>query len=304
MTKHLFSYKYKVMCEIKKLSICATQDMSMDIRITMVLLFVTCGGGTSFYGPCNTTDMYLVTVSTEDTITHEVRVDSKNFSTYQRLNNASWNDLGKQHKNWTLEQIFSLHTLLTQGIRSTFAGVHVIVSLIYVLNPLRTNSNRLLCINDTLISNHTFDKAYFWRPHQKSGQNVVSIIRNYTEHERNYTIPYKIIELLGNGTLNCTCTNPEGQTTIKNKGLNCTCRNSTIGHLPRSTVNFTFGSSCGTVESNVSISLYDWDDDEHHVRNITVIYVFIFIIICSLCVVCIFKFRERIWRLIDRGLSR
>lgn len=275
--------------------------MDVCIRTTVILVSAMCIAA-SYYGPCNTTDMYLVTVSTEDAITHEVQLDSKNVSTYRRSNNASWNDLGKQHKNWTLEQMFSLHALLAQGIRSAFVETRVVVSLIYVLNPLRGNSNRLLCINDTLISNHTFDKAYFWKPLQKSGQNVVSIVKNYTEHEGNYTIPYKIVELLGNGTLNCTCTNSEGQTTVKSKGLNCTHRNSTVGHMSRPTVHFTFGSSCETIRGNMSIFLYDWDDDETRARNGTIASVVIVVIVILLCIVCVFKFRERLRMLVGRYL--
>lgn len=293
------SYKYEMMRRIK---IHCERTRKMDLRtcIAALLFPIAFSSVTLFYGPCNTTNIYLVTVNDGDTITHELQMNCKNFSTYQRTENASWSDVGQKYKNWTLEQMFALQALLTEDIRKSFGGSNAVVSLVYVLNSWRTNSNRLLCINDTLISNHTRDAATYWRPTETSGKTLVSAIENYTEYEKNYTILYKLTELLGNATLNCTCTHPNGTDIIQNKTLNCTERNFTTGHASRPMTNFSLGASCGTVEGNISLALYDLDDDSTHSRNATIVSVFVVLILFLSLGICIFVFRERLRALVIR----
>lgn len=274
--------------------------MTLHTYTAIVLFWFTSTTVTIFYGPCNTSDVLLTTVDDGNGVTHELQVDSKNFSTYRRYNNVSWTELGQRDKNWTVSQMFALQALLAKDIKSKFIGTPVIVSFVYVLNPLRTFSNRLLCINDTLVSNHTNNAASYWEPSYEPSKNIVDIIRNYTESEKNYTIHFKISELLDNATLNCTCTNPKGVALIRDRALNCTCRNSTAGHVLRPVTHLRLGGLCGTVYDNTNIPLSDSKNETFRVQNVALALIFTITISVLVLVVCRFFFREQLRMLVDR----
>lgn len=231
-------------------------------------------------------------MDTGESVTHEVQMDSMNFSTRQRTGNVSWTDVGPRYKNWTEEQVFSLQTLIARGVRSAFEGTHVVVSVVHVLNPQKTSSNRLLCINDTLISNHTGSNELYWEPLQTSIKKIVSVVEDYTQNE-NYTFPYKGIELLRNATLNCTCTRPDGERLVKEKTLNCTNRNCTGKYISRPVTTFALGASCGTVTDASNVSLYEWKDGASGSQGVIIALVFVTATVLFL-VVIIFVFRERL----------
>lgn len=196
---------------------------------------------------CNTTERLFITVRVGDTVQHHLQT-FLNTSTYP-LNNVSWDGLQTSNTNWTMEDIFNLQSLLTEEIQSKSKfDQTTAITLTYAWKPLFGDMCRLICINDTLISKSCKTRFMFWTAPDWIGQEIVSLIQNYTAETVNYTMRFRLIELAENITKSC------GNNTaiIENYWVNMT-------QIPQ------LGAPCNTTNRTMSLSLpYPKSERKYH----------------------------------------